>query len=132
MRNIPELQGREELAAWVKQNFDKAIEDLIDSNVVESLLLEAKPAWVFPFSILIGKVRENGHAGDFLWFICGEGPTDSIPGSCAASPREAARHFALKWQLDASRDERLNEELSERAGALYQLADDEKLWVQDS
>lgn len=131
MKNIPELQGREELAAWIKQTLDKAIQELIDGKAVESLLLEAKPAWVFPFRILIGKVRESGQPGHFLWFICGEGPMDYIPGSCATSPKEAAKHFALKWQSDASHDESYDKELSDRAGALYRLADDERLWVQD-
>lgn len=29
--------------------------------------------------------------------------TDYIAGSTAQSPQEAARHFALKWQMDAER-----------------------------
>jgi hypothetical protein len=29
--------------------------------------------------------------------------TDHIAGSVAATPRDVARHFSLKWQMDAER-----------------------------
>lgn len=129
MKDIPELQGRNELAAWVKQNFDNAVKELIRQNLIDGLMIEAKPAWVFPFKTIIGKARVKDQPGDFLWFICGDVPFDRIAGSAAATPREAARHFALKWQLDASREGELDSELVFKANALYQLTEDERIWI---
>jgi len=130
MRDIAELSEHEELAVWVKKTFDEAIEELMRNGVVESLLVEAKPAWVYPFQILIGKIREKEHPGRFLWFICGDAPTDHISGSHAASPKEAAKHFALKWQLDASRVGNSDKDLSAKATALYEFVEEDRLWEQ--
>ena len=130
MRDIPELSGHEELSTWIKKNFDNAVEELTRRGVAEGLLVEAKPAWLLPFQILIGKMRERERPGRFLWFICGDTPTDCIPGSHAATPREAARHFALKWQLDASGEGVVDTELSVKAGALYELVEADSFWKQ--
>ncbi len=131
LKNIPELSGHEELAAWIKKNFDEAIDELTRNGVTGSLLVEAKPAWVFPFQLLIGKIRERDDPDEFLWFICGNASTDHIPGSHAESPREAAKHFALKWQLDASRIGNTDKDLSARASALYQFVEEDRLWAQN-
>ena len=130
MRDIPELSGNEELAAWVRKNFDQAIEELMHIGATEGLLVEAKPAWMYPFQILIGKIRDKDHPGGFLWFICGDTPTDHIPGSHADSPREAAKYFSLKWQLDASRVGNSDKDLSAKATALYEFVEEDRLWEQ--
>jgi hypothetical protein len=120
----------EELGAWIKQTLDQAVYDLMDRGAASSLVVEAKPAWVFPFQILIGKIRQQGHSEGFDWLICGDLPTDALPSHVAASPREAARHFALKWQFDAAQQGAAGDGLAERAGALYELAEEEQLWLQ--
>jgi hypothetical protein len=131
MKDIPELKGREELAAWIKKNLDKAVNELGRTGRAEDFLVEAKPAWVYPFQILIGKMRMHSLPDDFMWFICGDAPTDCIVGSSADSPRAAARYFSLKWQLDASASGTTDEALSARAEALYELVEEERLWKQE-
>jgi hypothetical protein len=146
MDKISQLEGKEELKTWIEQKTQQAIEELMDRKIVDVLLAEAKPAWILPFSILIGKVRERGQASGHIWFICGEKiPTDHVHSSKASSPREAARHFALKWQLDAAREQEAYEksggkwmpgarsahgkdELIKQAEGLYELAATEYLW----
>lgn len=138
---------REKLNAWIKTQRDAAVWKLIKQGNIESLMVEAKPAWVFPFQILIGKIRAQGESQQFEWFICGEVPTDFLGSSAAATPRDAARHFAMKWQLQAARhqdaaDQEPTEpgskssqddpgnQLADKAGGLYELVDDERLWQQ--
>ena len=138
---------REKLNAWIKTQRDAAVWKLIKQGDVESLLVEAKPAWVFPYQILIGKIRAQGELKQFEWFICGEVPTDFLESSAASTPRDAARHFAMKWQLQAARQQTvadqessepgskssqddLGNQLADKAGGLYELVDDERLWQQ--
>jgi hypothetical protein len=136
--------GREQLDAWTKKQLDAAVRKLMDLDVIDSIIVEAKPAWVLPFQILIGKIRAHGQAKDFEWFICGELPTDFAGSAVASTPREAARHFAMKWQLEVARQKDLpgqespgpvsqlsetGSRLAETAEALYELADDESLWL---
>lgn len=145
MHENTEKSGPDELQAWVKQRFDVAVRELIDKGVFGSLLVEAKPAWVWPFQVLIGKVREHGSSKKFKWLICGEVPTDFMDSATASTPREAARYFAMKWQLEAARQKDLagqdsmgpapqshepGSQLVDQAEALYELADDAVLWQQ--
>ena len=143
-KNLDDL-GREKLDAWTKKQLDAAVRKLMNLGVIDSMVVEAKPAWVLPFQILIGKIRAHGQAKDFEWFICGELPTDFLESTVASTPREAARHFAMKWQLAVARHKDLpgqespgpvpqlsetGSQLAETAEALYELAEDESLWLQ--
>jgi hypothetical protein len=140
--------GREQLKAWTKKQLDLAVRKLTNPGAIDSMIVEAKPAWVLPFQILIGKIRAHGQSKNFEWFICGDVPTDSLESSVAPTPREAARHFAMKWQLEAARHQDLTaqepggtgpesggedpgEQLAFKAEALYSLVDDAGLWPQD-
>lgn len=116
------------LNKWIKQRLDQAVHELLDRGIVESLLVEAKPAWVFPFTLLIGRLREHGRSAGFDWFICGDAPLSCAPSSIAATARDAARHFALQWQLDAARRGEAGNELAQRAEALYDLVEKDSLW----
>jgi hypothetical protein len=100
--------------------------------VVESIVVEARPAWVLPYALLIGKIRDKSPSGGFDWFICGDAPLTHVHSSKAGTPREAARHFALQWQLDAARQGPAGAALAEKAGALYQIVEDVSLWRQGS
>jgi hypothetical protein len=138
--------GQEKLKAWVKTQLDAAVWKLIDQGGVESLLVEAKPAWALPFQILIGKIRPRDEPKEFEWFICGEVPTDFLKSTAASNPREAARHFAMKWQLQAARRQDPagqapsepgpepsrdgpDNQLEDKAEELYTLVDDARLWL---
>lgn len=131
MNDIPDIQGQAELQAWIKQQLEEAVKELLDKQVVSSMLVEAKPAWVFPFRILIGKIRHQGETSGFSWFICGDLTTEHADSSVAPTPREAARYFSLRWQLEAARREDGGNDLAETAEALYRLTEDERLWLQE-
>ena len=145
-----ENPDQEELKTWIKAQLDLAVQKIIKHGNIDSLIVEAKPAWVLPFQILIGKVRAQGRAEEFQWFICGEVPTDYLESAVASAPREAARHFAMKWQLGAARYQEQAgkeqttgkdtdaswqepvEQLVEKAEALYAIVDDTRLWLPDN
>jgi hypothetical protein len=120
----------EKLNAWIKQHMDSAVRELMDLGLAEGVIVEAKPAWVFPFTLLIGRLREHGQLGGFDWFICGDAPTSHVSSTVAATPREAARHFALQWQIDAARQGDAGEDLARKAEALYELVEQDSLWEQ--
>ncbi|MCH7501891.1 MAG: DUF4826 family protein [Proteobacteria bacterium] len=120
----------EKLQPWIRSQLDSAVQTLIKLQVFEGALIEVKPAWTLPFQLLIGKAREQSDARNFRWFICGDIPLDHLGSAAASTPREAAKHFAMKWQLDAARlQDDSSETLIENAEALYALADDDNLWA---
>jgi hypothetical protein len=116
------------IKAWIKKSMDDVVQELMDRGVLDSIVAEARPAWMLPFTLLIGQVREHGKTDGFDWFICGDGPTTVANAKVAATPREAARHFALQWQLESARKGGEGSELSLKAGALYELVEDPNLW----
>jgi len=118
----------EALKAWIKERTDTAVQELIDRGLIESVVVETRPAWVFPYTLLIGKVRESARDGGFDWFICGDAPITVASSRVAVTPRDAARHFALQWQLEAARRGEAGTELAKRAEALYELTEEDRLW----
>ena len=80
--------------------------------------------------------------------VCGEVPTDFLHSSIAATPREALRHFSMKWQLAAARHEEVTTKnqsqassdssqpdpiamLTSQAEDIYELVEDDRLWSQE-
>ena len=117
-----------DLQAWIRQQYDTAVRELMKRGLVESIVVESRPAWVLPYSLLIGKIRDQSRRGGFDWFICGDAPLTHADSSVARTPREAARHFALQWQIDAARQGQTGAGLAEKAGALYQIVEDASFW----
>ena len=147
MNDKLDKNGRAELDSWIKKHLDAAVRKFMKRGKIDSLLVEAKPAWVLPFQILIGKIRAKGSSKEFDWFICGEVPTDYMESSVASTPRDAAKHCAMKWQLAAARhqqkigqnpvaitQESQKEEpvaqLINQAEALYAVVEDDRAWLQ--
>lgn len=120
--------------AWAEDRIEEAVREFIRRGISDSPSLEAKPAWALPFKVVIGKIREQGGESGFFWAIGGEMPCDFIASSVAATPREAARHFALKWQLDAARQREsagqkaLVDGRERAAESLYELVTDDRVW----
>jgi len=146
MTEIPAKPTREEVEAWIKKRTDEVVLELMLDDVYVDRMVEAKPVWAAPCQILIGKIRELGEPNRFRWFICGEVPTDHLDAASASTPREAARHFAMKLQLDAARlcEARQQNatgpapqvdyagELAARAEGLFALVNDETIWQKTS
>lgn len=137
---------KEAIRAWFKPLLDNVVMEMQVRNVVSGTAVEASPVWMFPYKILIAKVWGLGQKNRFTWTIAGEAIiTDHIPGKMAAAPRDAVRHFALKWQMDADRlialansntpvegkREHLGayaNKLIRDAEALYQLTEQDGIW----
>ena len=137
---------REALKGWYKPLLDGVVQEMLKRNAVVGTAVEATPVWIFPNKILIAKVWGMGQKTRFIWTISGDGLiTDHIPASMAATPRDAARHFSLKWQMDADRllalgnsktpavDKRSSmgnyaNKLIKDAEALYDLAERDDIW----
>lgn len=140
-------QEREALKEWFKPLLDKVVLEMQKRKAVVGTAVEASPVWAFPNEILIAKVWGMGQKTRFIWTISGEGViTDYIAGSIAATPRDAARHFALKWQMDAERllavgkskgpneDAQLQmgnyaNKLVKDAESLYDLTEKDEIWL---
>jgi len=134
MAKIKSNHEQEDVKVWIKKCIDDAVLELALDGIYANMLVEAKPAWAAPFQIVIGKIREMDKSKRFRWLICGEVPTDHLDSTAAATPREAARHFAMKWQLDATRLQDASQrkdfanQLVTKAEGLYALVDDASLW----
>lgn len=92
------------LKTWYTELLYTVVREMIKVGAVDGAAAEARPVWISPHNILIAKVWEATQKSKFIWTISGEKAiTDHIAGSMASTPRDAARHFSLKWQMDADR-----------------------------
>ena len=134
------------LKSWYKGLLDGVVRDMLKAGAVGGAAVEATAVWAVPKQILIARVWGAGQESSFIWTIAGEGMiTDHIAGSVAATPRDVARHFSLKWQIDAERLFQIarRKEVPENAGQqieayarriiqcadlLYDLASRDDIW----
>lgn len=145
MTDEPDQKVAKEAAQWARDCLDKAVITVSKTGVLEGITFEARVAWTLPQRLVIGQIRDSGPSRRELWIISGEVPTDCIDASTCATPRDAARHFALKWQLGAEQlrdpEERAKrplkpvadwssvaDELEQVATDLYALADEDLAW----
>jgi hypothetical protein len=94
----------EELKAWYANQLNRVVKEMVRAKAISGAAVDAVPVWMVPQKILIAKINDSSQKAQFIWTISGSDfATDHIPGSLAKTPRDAARHFSLKWQLDADR-----------------------------
>lgn len=94
----------EALKSWYTKSLDAVAREMIRLGAVTGTAIEARPVWISPYKVLIAKVWDVSQKSKFIWTISGDGVvTDHIAGPVATTPKEAARHFSLKWQMDADR-----------------------------
>ena len=121
-----------EARKWLRKTLDRAAREISERGILDDPLIEVKPDWMLPFSLLVGRARGQRETQSFRWFICGEVALDTLDAAVADSARNAIRSFAMKWQLDAeraaSREE--SDRLIHAAEQLYPLAEDDRLWQQ--
>lgn len=118
-----------ELKSWIREQLDAAVQTLNDQQVFDDPFIESKPAWMLPMQILLGKARAQSDPLTYRWFICGDVPFDHIDSAAAATPRDALRHLAMKWQIAAEGlDEASAAALIANAESLYELTEDDRLW----
>ena len=118
------------VATWIRDTLDAAVEVSTKVGVIEDALVEARPIWSLPQKVMIGQIREANDRTTFTWVICGDYPTDHIGSAAAATARDAARHFSLKWQLDAAKhtDPSFASKLTDWAEELYDIVENDSLW----
>lgn len=121
-----------EAKKWLKDTLNQAVYDLVDQDIFDGVLVEAKPAWVLPHTLLIGKIRNKDSNASTRWFIGGDCPTSHTPEEMAVTPRQAARHFAMSWQASLGEQlENLDEtqqKILQQAEALYELTQVDEIW----
>ncbi len=135
----------EAATAWAKDRLDKAVLEIMKTGIFEGATVAARPVWTLPNKIVIGRARDSGSDQREFWIIAGDIPTDCVNLETCATPRDAARHFALKWQLGAeqirdpdSREkqgitqdmdwETASDELASIAEDLYQVVEADQAW----
>ena len=65
-----EKSREEQLMEWTEQTLQETVQQLLDRGITDTALVEAKPAWVLPFQILIDL---DGYHLLPLWAGKGEG-----------------------------------------------------------
>lgn len=118
----------EDNLAWAKARLAEAIDELTEKGIVTTPFVEARLAWMLPQQFFIAELRENSTAPPALWLIGGDVPADHVDVALADTPRNAARHFGMKWQLEAAR-EGGNATLEARAELLLGLTQVDDAWT---
>ena len=119
----------EDNLAWAKARLAEAIDDLSNNGVIETPFVEARLAWMLPQQFFIAELRESSTSPAALWLIGGDtAPTDHVDVALADSPRDAARHFGMKWQLSVER-EGSNPVLEAHAELLLGIAQIDNAWT---
>jgi hypothetical protein len=118
----------EQNIAWGKTCLAAAIDELVDNGIIDAPFVEARLVWMLPQQFFIAELRENATAPPALWLIGGDGvPSNHLDVALADTPRDAARHFGMKWQLAAAR-EKANPMLEAKAELLLGLVQLDDAW----
>lgn len=118
-----------EHVAWAKERLAAAVDELSAKGVIATPLVEARLAWMLPRQFFIAELRESSTSPPALWLIGGDSaPTDHVDVALADTPRDAARHFGMKWQL-AVEHEGGNAALEAHAELLLGLAQVDDAWT---
>lgn len=133
------------LKAWVEEQYQNMAHYAANQGLVADVA-DGRPVWAVPGQVFLGRIWPKGSAETAYWVISGALPTDHIDAALAGTAREAARHFSLKWQLQAAQIERgaesgdeeeaiapdwanIAERLVASAQTLYRMVEDDQYWV---
>jgi hypothetical protein len=98
----PMPTAQENYAAWAQAAMYRICERMVEAGVV-GRDAHADVAWTVPSRFLIARVTTSSKPHEVFWATGGELPVDFIPVKVAATVRDAARHFCLRWQLEGAR-----------------------------
>ena len=123
----------EQQQQWVKQQYQIATKYLAEKGIVTSSVAVEESRYLVPVLALWKLTAMDGKK---FWVLCGDLPCDHSSVDVAPNAREAIRHFALKWQMQAENllqaeseeQKRFAQLLISRAEGLYKLYDEEPLW----
>ncbi len=123
----------EEQQQWVRDQYLNGTKYLASKGLVSETVTVEDSRYLTPvLSIWKLKLLDKTK----VWVISGDLPSDHSNSDVAPNAREAIRHFALKWQMQAENLLRAESEdqtkfanlLIGRAEGLYQLYEKEDLW----
>lgn len=128
-------QDQEQLAQWVREQFQKANKHLAENGVLfESVVIEDS-RYLAPM-VAVWKIKTRD--SKYFWVISGDLPVDFVPADVSSDVRGVLKHFSLLWQLkveNLSQAENIDETQKEyltllgtRAYDLYHMSEDDKLW----
>jgi len=121
--------ANEESLAWGKERLTAAVDELSDKGIVTTPFVEARIVWMLPQELFIAELRESSTSPPALWLIGGDGiPVDHVDVMLADTPRDAARHFGMKWQLQLAREGE-NAALEQKAELLLGLVQSDDAWT---
>jgi hypothetical protein len=125
---------------------DDLVKKMIRIGAISGVAVDAAPVWGAENQLLIAKIWDTANKSQFIWAITGElAVTDHIPGTMAVNPRDVARHFSYKWQMDADRlaemantDQQIantsanieaqSKKIIQLAESLYSLTEQDEVW----
>ena len=136
-------QAEAQLRQWIEGQFANMGRHAVEHGLIEGDRAEGRPAWAMPGKLFIGRIWDTADEDNAWWIISGAVPSDHLQASVADNPRDALRHFCLKWQMQNARLEQadesdhpadqqawtgIGENLAAQAEALYKLVDEDRLW----
>lgn len=118
---------------WVRTQYQAATKYLAQKGLITESVADKESRYLVPV-LAVWKLTLTDKSQ--CWVICGDLPTDHSNVDVAPNAREAIRHFALKWQMQAENLLRANEQdqnkfaqlLIGRAEGLYKLYENDSLW----
>jgi hypothetical protein len=124
----------EQQQQWVKKQYQIATKYLAEKGIITNSVAVEESRYLVPILALWKLTAMDGKK---FWVLCGDLPSDHSSVDVALNAREALRHFALKWQMQAENLlQAKNEEQNKfahlligRAEGLYKLHNDENLWL---
>jgi hypothetical protein len=139
----PNLNSQEGVEKWAKEVCQDLAQRLVKRDILRGKVrVEAR--WAAPGRILLGVAWDDDHPRDRYWVIGGEAMTpDVVPLKVADTPRDAARHFSLRWQMTGARVGKagtdgkhaglvdwagLEDRFAEQAELLYEFTSKDEVW----
>ncbi len=140
-------QDVEKFAEWLKEHM-RGMNRHVSTCGLISTDATGLCVWAVPHLVFLGQIWPKDDQSKKYWVISGlDLPTDHIEDGLAATPRDAVRHFSMKWQLQSSKVADLGEQgdsgdgttaatdwqqiagsLQSNAEALYTLYERDELW----
>ena len=131
----PPPMNQEQLAEWVKIQFQRANKHLAENGVLFDTVVTGDSRYLAPY-LALWKIK--AHDGKQYWVLGGDLPSDFTLADNAPDAREALKYFALSWQMKAQSiqaaapQDKTQQEFAEllinRAEVLYDMHKQDRFW----
>ncbi|EKE86982.1 DUF4826 family protein [Idiomarina xiamenensis] len=131
---------QEQTVEWVQDQFKKAQKYLAERGIVAEKVISSSSRYIAPL-VAVWKIKARDRKE--YWLINGDVPTDHATVTAASDARSALKYFSMQWQLKASNieaagarasatEQKMAALMTSRAEAIYQLAENDKLWQEQA